>query len=119
MSKYNQSNFAILVTSVSASTVFNDISDYVTDFSGLNLEAVLQQSDAFGDSWREMLYTGIRQAADITIKGFYDDAAATGPHALMGALSALGAERRMKLKFGTTNEYPKICLLYTSDAADE
>lgn len=100
--------FVIQVTSSSSTGAFHNISDYITDFSGLNIEAILEESHAVGDSWREVLYTGFRQANEITMGGFYDDAAASGPHALFGQATDLGAERVMKLNFGTTNAYPKF-----------
>lgn len=116
MAKVGQADFRLLVTTASATSAFHDISDYVTEFSGLNIEAILQQSDAFGDSWQESLYTGIRKTGDITVKGFYDDVAASGPHAIFGALTALGNERVFKMKFGTTNEYPKVDVIIKSYA---
>ena len=108
MARYGQPNFSFLISTVSTTAAYQDLSDHVLEFSGLDIEALLQQSDGFGDSWREQLYTGMRQVADLTINCFYEDTAATGPHAVFGGLTALGAERQVKLKFGTTNEYPKF-----------
>ena len=111
MAKLGSNVVQIKVTSTSTTGSYNDISDYVREFSGLNTEAILQPSHAFADSWEEVLYTGINKVADITLKGYYDDVAATGPHALFGTLSMLGGERSMKLNFGTTNTYPKFDFL--------
>jgi len=95
------------ITSTSTTGSFHDLSQYVTEFSGLNIEAVLVDGHTFGDAWRESLYTGFRQGADITVRGFYDDVAASGPNALLG-LTNLGGERVVKLNVGTTNAYPKF-----------
>ena len=113
MAKLGADVFAIKITSSSSTGSYNDISQYVTDFSGLNIEAVLQESHTFGDAWKEQLYTGFKMGADITMKGFYDDVAATGPNALLG-FTNLGGERVIKLNVGTTNAYPKMDVLIKS-----
>ena len=101
-------------TTVSTTTTYNDLSNYITEWSGWNQMAVLQESHAFGDAWKEQAYSGFNQADDITIKGFYDDVAATGPHAIFGTLSMLGGERSIKMSFGTTNAYIKTDVLIRS-----
>lgn len=102
------------ITSVSASTTFNAIGQYITEWSGYNPQAFLQESHAFGDAWKEQLFSGFQMADDITIGGFYEDTAATGPHALFGTLSHLGNERVIKMGFGTTNAYIKTDVLIRS-----
>lgn len=99
------------VTSVSATTTFHDISQYITDWSGLEILAELQESHALGDAWAEQAYANFRRMSPITFGGFYDDVAASGPHALFGNATDLGAERVAKLNFGTTNAYPKFDFL--------
>ena len=99
------------VTTVSATTTYNDISQYITEWNGWNQIANLQESHAFGDAWKEQLYSGFNMADDINLKGFYDDVAATGPHAIFGTLSMLGNERSVKMSFGTTNAYIKTDVL--------
>ena len=101
MANRGQPDFAITVTTTSATAAFRDISQQVLTFNGWNIEAVLQQSDAFGDAWREHLYTGIRQMDDLTLGGFYEDTAtATGVNAIFGNATDLGAEREMELNAG-------------------
>ena len=102
------------VTTVSATTTYNDISQYITEWNGWNQIANLQESHAFGDAWKEQLYSGFNMADDINIKGFYDDVAASGPHAIFGTLSMLGNERSVKMSFGTTNAYIKTDVLIRS-----
>lgn len=55
---------------------------YVRAIGGISIEAILQESTAYGDSWQEFLSTGIRKMAPITIGGFYDTAATSGPDVL-------------------------------------
>ena len=49
---------------------------YTTDLSPIDTEALFEQSDSLGDSWVEFLPVGM-QKAYFTIKGWYDDAAAS------------------------------------------
>ena len=107
MAKTDGSLVAFKLTSGSATTAFHDISQYIDEFSGLESMADLVESHTLGDSWLEQAYTGFRRMSPITIAGFYDDVAASGPNALLGNATDLGAERVIKLNFGTTNAYPK------------
>ncbi len=102
------------ITASSSTTTYHDISQYLTDWAGFNHIANLQESHTFGDAWREQLYSGFNMADDITISGFFDDAATSGPHALLGLLTALGNERSIKMSFGTTNAYIKTDVLIRS-----
>ena len=105
MANYGQPDFHISIGTASgvALSALKDISQYVLTINGFDIEAMTQQSDAFGDSWVERLYTGIKQVGDIQIGGFYDDVAASGPHAIMGQTSDLGADRPFELNFGASD----------------
>lgn len=87
----------------SATTTFDDLSQYITEFSGIELSAETEESHAMGDGWAENLYTGLRRVGPITIGGFYDDIGTSGPNALMGNATDIGAEKCIKAYFGTTN----------------
>lgn len=100
MAVAGQDLFQLLVTTTSSTAAYRDISQQVITFGGFNTEAILEQSDAFGDAWREFLYTGIRQMDDITVGGLFEDTAtATGVHAIFGQATDLGAERECELNF--------------------
>lgn len=118
MARVGSNVIAIRVTTASSTGSFHNISDYVREISGLNVEAMLTESHAFGDAWVEQSYVGVNQIADITLSGFHDDssgaATSNSPHALFGAIAALGTERVVKLNLGTTNEYPKFDVLIQS-----
>jgi hypothetical protein len=81
----------------------HDLSQYIREVGGVNIEALTQESHAFGDAWVEHLYTGVRRVNEITLSGYYDDAAATGPHALFGQTSDIGAEREIEFDFGSSD----------------
>ena len=98
----------IQVTTTSATTTFRDISQQVDTFSGIMIEAILQEVHAFGDAWKEQGFVGVRQLSDITMSGFFDDDTSTGVQGMFGVASDCGAERVMKFSVGTTNSYPKF-----------
>lgn len=107
MAKTDFTITAFKLTSTSATGAFHDISQYITEFDGLEILAETIESHTLGDAWAEVAYTGLRRMSPIKISGFYDDAAASGPNALLGNATDVGAERVIKLNFGTTNAYPK------------
>lgn len=105
MANYGQPDFKFSIGTASgvALSALKDISQYIITINGINLEALTQQSDAFGDSWVEQLYTGVKKGDDIVIGGFYNDVAASGPHAIMGQTSDLGADRPFEADFGASD----------------
>ncbi len=108
MAKVDYSLAAFLVTTSTATTAYHDLGPYITEMNGLDIEAITEESHTMGDAWVENAYTGLRKVNEITISGFYDDVAASGPVAILGNASDVGAERSIKVKFGTTNVYPKV-----------
>lgn len=44
----------------------------------IGVEAIIQESTAFGSAWATYLSTGIKKLAAIVIGGFYDDTAVSG-----------------------------------------
>lgn len=60
----------------------NNVSADVLEISGIDKEAIVEESHGFGDAWVENLPTGLSKVNDITIKGFYDDTVTIGTHAL-------------------------------------
>ena len=107
MAKTDFTISAFRLTSTSATTAFHDLAQFITEFSGLEILAETEETHTMGDSWAEESFTGLRRVSPITIGGFYDDVAASGPHALLGNTTDIGAERVIKVNFGTTNAYPK------------
>lgn len=104
MARYGPGVMQVKVTAASTTGSFIDISQQVYDFSGWNVEAILEQSNTFGDTWEEFQSIGVSRVPAITIKGPWDDNTATGTAGLFGNTTDLGAERVMKLNwYGTTN----------------
>lgn len=73
------------------------MSQYILEINEMTVEALLEQSDTFGDIWMEQLATGSKRASPVTLKGFYDDTAATGPDVIF---NAIGATRTLKITWG-------------------
>ena len=91
MAKYGSDDVTITVNA-------QDLSDYIDTFNGLDIEAMLQESHAFGDEWTEHLFSGVKKGNEITFAGFYDDVA-NGPDA---TLDDLGATVPVVLAWGGT-----------------
>ena len=62
------------------------LKNYIDTINGFNIEAMLQEGHAFGDTWVEQLATGIKRADPLTVEGFYDDTVTTGPDAILNTL---------------------------------
>lgn len=92
MAKYGSADLTI-------SADVNDMSDYVDTVNDVMIEALLQEGTAFGDSWVEQLSTGIKRGSPVTMEGFFDDTAATGPDV---TFNALGTTLAMILTWGST-----------------
>ena len=103
MTKYGSAAVKISITSASNTTALHDISQYVDEFNGVEIEAILQNSHAFGDAWEESLHVGVSKVNPLTIGGYYDDVAASGPHALFGQISQLGKKRTVEVDFGASD----------------
>ncbi len=85
MAKYGSPSIAIAFDNSGGTPV--TISQDVLDINGIEIETLLEESQTFGDSWFESLSVGIRKLADVTIGGFYDDTASTGPNVLFNDLA--------------------------------
>lgn len=80
-----------------------DMSNYITEGpSPAEVEAILEETTALGDTWEEHHDTGIRRAPEITLSGPYDDTATTGPDAIF---NAVGATRTAKWTFGGSKTF--------------
>lgn len=81
MAKYGSNSLVIQIDSTEGGSLV-DISQYILTIGGVEVEAILQESHSFGDSWFEMLATGLRKMNPVVLGGFYDDTATTGPDAI-------------------------------------
>lgn len=118
MAKYGQSNLKVEYDVVGGT--LQDMSNYVLQTSGAKIEALFEQSDAFGDAWQEFFYTGVRKIGDITLEGEFDDTATTGPDVVFNDVgnalsnSATGGTRTLKFTWGgsKTTSFETWCMAY-------
>lgn len=59
---------------------------HIVDDVTLSIEAMTELATAFGDTWESHLFAGVKRAEPITVGGYYDDTAATGPDAKFNVL---------------------------------
>lgn len=96
MSKYGSPDLQIQVDD--SGDTARDLSEYIDTIDGFEIEALTQESTAFGDEWAKHLSAGIKQANEITLEGFFDDAD-NGPDAV---LSGVGDTRGVTITWGGT-----------------
>lgn len=105
MAKYGSNSILITVGGT-------EMKPYVDTINEVSVEALLQESTAFGDTWAAHLYTGIRQMAPLTLEGYYDDTATTGPDA---KFNTLGTTVAVVITYGgtKTSSFSAIVQKYT------
>lgn len=84
MAKYGSSSVTINVDD--SGGVARDLTQYIRNEVLAEIESILTESHAFGDSWVEFLAVGLRKMGIITLEGFYDDTATSGPHVVLSDL---------------------------------
>lgn len=78
------------------------MTQYIQEINGVSVQAVLEEdAHTFGDSWVEVLATGLKRMQPITFSGFYDDTASTGPNAVF---NSVGSTRTLAVTYGSTNK---------------
>src|SRR4051812_17578183 len=83
MAKYGSPDIIVAFDNSGGTPV--TMTQYVTEINGVKVEALLEESHSFGDSWFEALPVGIRKMGDIVLSGWYDDTVTTGPDAIFNA----------------------------------
>ena len=99
MAKFGSDNLVISIDD--SGSVARDLSDHITEFGGIDIEALIEESHAFGDTFVEQLFSGVKRLADISVRGFYDDVATTGPDAVFRG--GEGDQRTVSITWGGSN----------------
>lgn len=85
------------------------MTNYLLTIGGAKIENVSQPSHAFGDSWAEMLATGFARVPAITVTGYFDDTATTGPHTVFQVKTAdrspTAGTRTVAIGFGNSTSF--------------
>lgn len=108
MAKYGGDVLKIEFDNASGTLV--DMTQHVLEFNGIDVEAILEEAHTFGDAWVEQLFTGLRKANEITLRGFYDDTASTGPDAIFNAVGNT-TTRTLKVTWGGTKTTSVECII--------
>ena len=86
MAKYGSNSLIVAVDNSSGTPV--TMTNYITSIGNVTVEALLQETTAFGDSFVEQLSTGMRRAEPIVLGGLYDDTSSTGPDAVFNDVAS-------------------------------
>lgn len=88
----------VIVFDNSAGTTVN-VSQSIQELNGIDVEALIEESHTFGDSWVEQLAVGVNKVGDITVKGLYDDDSDTGFNSMF---KNIGETRTFSVTWGST-----------------
>ena len=100
MAKYGSDDVVIQIKDgVEGAGDYQALTGDVLDLPGVDKIAESEESHGYGDSWVEVLATGLNRVADMTLRGFYDDTASTGTHAL---LNRVGSRTDFKVTWGNS-----------------
>jgi hypothetical protein len=73
---------------------------YITSINGLDIELILEDMTAAGETWEAQVYVGLKKGSPIVISGPYDDTATTGSDAVFNPTGATGVSRSCVITWG-------------------
>lgn len=76
-----------------------EIKAYLRENVELEVEGASEDSTAFGDTWFKELTATLKRGLPFTVRGMYDDTAATGPDAKLG-VATIGTEVAVVITWG-------------------
>lgn len=81
--------------------VLRNMTAYILTINDVSVEAVMEETQAFGKAWKESLATGVRFMAPIVLGGLYDDVA-NGPDAVFVGVASgpAAATRTFQVTYG-------------------
>ena len=107
MAYYGTDDVVVIMDTTGGTTL--NISQSVLEISGVDVEAMLEETHTMGDSWVESFFTGLRKSNEITMRGLYDDDADTGTDFMWNdpgnTKTASGATRTLAITWGGTKIY--------------
>jgi hypothetical protein len=83
------------------------ITNFILDMGGMKITSHTDPSTPYGASVMAKLPTGVSEIADMTLEGFFDDTATTGPHTVLGApdTNPQGATRTLTVVVGNAKTW--------------
>jgi cobalamin biosynthesis Co2+ chelatase CbiK len=88
------------------------ITQHVRSINGIEVEDLVAQSNSFGDSYEEWTPVGVAKMSQITISGYYDDTATTGPDVVFNQTSRptpATSSRTLVVLFGASKSVTTEC----------
>jgi hypothetical protein len=82
--KYGSASIAITYDDGPGGTA-RTITPYVTSISGIKVEQITEQTSPFGVAYETNTPVGKQRVPDITVEGYYDTTATSGPHVVFGS----------------------------------
>lgn len=95
MAVYGYDDLSVVFDNSAGTTV--NISQSVLSISGIDVEAILEETHAAGDSWVEQTPVGLNRVGDITLQCLYDDDSDTGSNFMF---QRIGETRTLQVVFG-------------------
>ncbi len=99
MTKFGSPDIVISIDD--SGSMARDLTQHITEFAGIDIEALIEESHTFGDTFVEQLFSGVKRLADISVRGFYDDVATVGPDAVFRG--GEGDTRAVSVTWGGAN----------------
>ena len=103
MSKYSSKDFVIKIDK-SDGGALQDMSSYIDQLPEIVKLFNTVEATCASDTYEKAIATGIIGLQQITIGGFYDDTASTGPDAVFNTAGYAGAERTLEITYGSTKK---------------
>jgi hypothetical protein len=107
MATYGFDDLTLQIDSIVGGSL-TSLNAYVTEVDAFEIEASLEDGHTAGDSWVERLFTGLKDAKEFSITGFYDDTASTGPNAM---LIGIGDIRSFQFTWGAAKTSAFECVI--------
>ena len=105
MPKFGSNSIVVAVDNSSGTPV--TMTNYITSIGNVTVEALLQESTAFGVAWVEQLATGMRRMEPLVFGGIFDNTASTGPDVIFNDTSSgpsdTGSTRTVTITWGGSN----------------
>lgn len=95
MAVYGYDDLSVIFDNSAGTTV--NISQSCLSVSGVDIEAILEETHAAGDSWVEQTAVGLNRIGDITLQTLYDDDADTGSNFMF---KNIGETRTLQIGWG-------------------
>ena len=115
MTKYGSASIKVEFDLATADTL-QDMTAYCTELNGFSIKGQIDETTCFGDTYVKRAYSGFKEVDTITIGGYYDDTATTGPEAVfndVGCAATVHSSglRTLKITWGSTKTSSVPCII--------